>query len=201
MFMVGLTGGIGSGKSTIANLFSEYGISIIDTDLISHQIIQPDGPAYQTVIDHFGQDILSADNTINRKRLGEIVFSSDKQKKILESILHPLIWVIVKQQVSDSKSPYCIIVVPLLFEGQHQNRFSSILVVDIPVEEQIKRVLNRDNRTRDEVMNIINKQTSRSERLELADEVINNIEAVNILGSKIKILHEKYLSQAENLTQ
>lgn len=199
MFRVGLTGGIGCGKSTIAKLFSEYGVNIIDTDLIARQLIQPDGPAYQSVIDKFGNDIVNKDKTIDRKKLSAIIFNSNEQKKILENILHPLIWIIVEQQVAEIKSPYCIIMVPLLFEGQHKDRFHTTLVVDIPVEEQIKRVLKRDDRTESEIISIINNQISRSERLKLADDIIDNSVPVDKIKPNIRLLNKKYNLLANNI--
>lgn len=199
MFRVGLTGGIGSGKSTIANLFAEHGVPVIDTDIIAHQIMMPDGPAYQSVIDNFGYDCLSADQTIDRKKLASIVFNSKEQKQQLESILHPLIWLIAEQKINDCNFPYCIIVVPLLFEGSHQARFNSILVVDCSEEEQIRRVIARDNRTKEEVSAIMNNQIKRSERLSLANNIISNSDTSDNLQTDVDELHQKYLKLSQEL--
>lgn len=193
MFRVGLTGGIGSGKSTVAKLFSEHGVPVIDTDVIAHQIMMPDGPAYQAVLEKFGYDYLLPDQTIDRKKLGSIVFSSNEQKQQLENILHPLIWLIAEQEINECDYPYCIIVVPLLFEGSHQKRFNSTLVVDCAEEEQIKRVRIRDSRTKEEILAIMKNQIPRSERIRLADDVIYNSDTTDHLKTDIDTLHQKYI--------
>lgn len=197
MYRVGLTGGIGSGKSTVANIFSELGICVIDTDLIAHQIMSSDGPAYQPVIEQFGSEILNKDHSINRKKLASIVFNSAQEKQKLESILHPLIWLIVEQQVQQCHTPYCIVVVPLLFEGQNESRFDSVLVIDSPEEMQIQRVLERDKRSIDEIHRIMDNQLSRDERLKKADKIITNDSDPDKLTLDIKALHKEYLLLAQ----
>jgi len=197
MLRVGLTGGIGCGKSTVANLFSELGVPVIDTDIIAHQIMMPDGPAYQSVLDKFGYDCLSADQTIDRKKLASIVFKSKEQKQQLENILHPLIWLIAEQQINDTNYPYCVVVVPLLFEGSHQTRFNSTLVVDCAEEEQIKRVSIRDSRTKAEISAIMKNQIQRSERLSLADDIIYNLDTTDSLQTDIDTLHQKYIKLSQ----
>ena len=200
MFRVGLTGGIGSGKTTIANLFSKQGISIIDTDLISHQITQPDGPAYQAIIDTFGDEIVHTDGSINRKKLASIVFSSEEKKKQLEKLLHPLIWIIAEQQAQASQSPYCIIVVPLLFEGNNQSRFNTTLVISCSEQQQIERVKQRDNRNTQAIKAIINQQMPDKEKVKLADNVINNSNDISLLESEVEKLHNQYLTEAVKFT-
>mgnify|MGYP003944176771 CR=1 FL=1 len=199
MYRVGLTGGIGSGKTTVARLFEKHGIPVIDTDQIAHQIMLPEGPAYQAIIEQFGDDILDSQLHIDRKKLAAIVFNSDEQKKKLEAILHPLIWLIVEQQVQGLNSPYCIIVVPLLIEGQHQKRFNSIIVVDVAEEDQLERVTKRDGRKRDETLSIINSQASRQQRLKYADHVICNDKSIEDLTAIVRSLHENYLEQSDSI--
>jgi len=196
MLRVGLTGGIGSGKSTVANLFKQLGVSVIDTDEIAHQISSPDGPAYPAIVEQFGADILSADNTINRKKLAGIVFNTKKRKQQLEAILHPLIWLIVEQQAQEASSPYCIIVVPLLIEGQHQKRFNNILVIDSDESLQIDRATSRDNRSEEDIQAIINNQVSREQRLASADHIIINNDNLSTLNAEVQKLHEEFLLQA-----
>jgi len=193
MFRVGLTGGIGSGKSTVTKLFAEHGTPIIDTDLIAHQIVMPEGPAYQSVIEAFGHEILLSDFTINRKKLASVIFNSKEKKQKLESILHPLIWLITEQQINACDYPYCIIAVPLLFEGSHQARFNKTLVIDCTEEEQIERIVIRDNRSHDEIIAILKNQISRTERLNLADDIIINSGSLNNLKSEVDKLHQKYI--------
>lgn len=197
MFRVGLTGGIGSGKSTVADLFANLGVSIIDTDIIAHQITQPDGPAYQAIINTFGDDILCIDNTIDRRKLASIIFHSKDKKKQLEALLHPLIWIIVEQQTSAIQSPYAIVVVPLLFEGKHQSRFHSTLVVNCTEEMQISRVKQRDHqRNTSDIKAIINNQINSEDRIKLADQIINNIDNLELLKLEVKRLHNYYLDKA-----
>ncbi len=191
-----MTGGIGSGKSTVADLFKQLGISVIDTDDIAHQISSPDGPAYPAIVEQFGADILSADQTINRKKLASIVFNDKVRKQQLEAILHPLIWLIVEQQAQEASSPYCIIVVPLLIEGQHQKRFNSILVIDSDESLQIDRVISRDNRNEKDIQVIINNQASREQRLASADYIIVNNDNLSTLTTDVQKQHEEFLLQA-----
>lgn len=201
MYRVGLTGGIGSGKSTVAGLFNELGVSIIDTDVIAHQITQPDGPAYQAIINAFGEDIVCSDKSIDRKKLADIIFYSKDKKYQLENLLHPLIWIIVEQQITSSETPYSIIVVPLLFEGKHQSRFHSTLTVYCSKENQILRVKDRDqHRSGDDIQAIMDNQISTKEKIQLADDALNNTDSLNILALEVKKLHEKYLIAAANLT-
>lgn len=196
MFRVGLTGGIGSGKSTVANMFKQLGVSVIDTDEIAHQISLPDGPAYPAIVEQFGADILSANQTINRKKLAGVVFSDKEKKQQLEAILHPLIWLIVEQQAQEASSPYCIIVVPLLIEGQHQKRFNSILAIDSDESLQIDRVASRDSRSKGDIQAIINNQASREQRLASADYIIVNNDNLSTLSKEVHKLHEEFLLQA-----
>ena len=197
MYRVGLTGGIGSGKSTVADLFKLLGISVIDTDLIAHEISLPDGPAYQSIIEQFGSDILNDDRTINRHKLARVIFSDKEKKQQLEATLHPLIWLIVEQQVQEASSAYCIIVVPLLVEGQHQKRFNSILVVDSDENQQIERVIDRDSRSKEDIQAIINNQVSREQRLAAANHVIDNNKDLDSLKTEVMKLHEIFLRQAK----
>ena len=199
MFRVGLTGGIGSGKSTVAALFENLGTPIIDTDLIAHQITQPDGPAYQAIINTFGSGIISDDSTINRKELANIVFHSEEKKRQLEELLHPLIWIIVEQQVLSCDFEYCIVVVPLLFEGNHQSRFNSTLLVSCSEDEQISRVKQRDQRSSDDIKAIISNQTNNEKKISLADTVIHNSGSLELLESEVKKLHKMYLNKANEL--
>jgi len=200
MYRVGLTGGIGSGKTTVANLFSKHNITVIDTDLISHQITQPDGPAYQAIINAFGDEITDTDGSIDRKKLATIVFSSTEKKKQLEELLHPLIWIIAEQQAQTSQSPYCIIVVPLLFEGKHQSRFNTTLVINCTEQQQIDRVKQRDTRDSETIKAIINQQMPASEKIQLADNVIHNNGDIMLLEAEVEKLHNQYLTEAVKFT-
>lgn len=200
MYRVGLTGGIGSGKSTVAELFSKLGVNIIDTDVISHQITQADGPAYQAIINLFGDDIIRGDNTIDRKKLANIIFHSKDKKQQLEHLLHPLIWIIVEQQISLNDSPYSIVVVPLLFEGKHQSRFHETLLIHCPEEIQIDRVKQRDqHRSKNDIKAIIENQISTEEKIKSADRLINNTGSLEMLTEQVEKLHKEYQDQASKV--
>jgi len=200
VYRVGLTGGIGSGKTTVADLFSRHNITIIDTDVISHQITQQDGPAYQAIINTFGDEIVQNDGSIDRKKLATIVFSSAEKKKQLEDLLHPLIWIIAEQQAQASQSPYCIIVVPLLFEGKHQSRFNTTLAINCTEQQQIDRVKQRDEREIETIKAIIAQQMPANKKIELADNVINNNGDIKLLESEVEKLHNQYLTESVKFT-
>jgi dephospho-CoA kinase len=145
MFKVGLTGGIASGKSTVANLFQIRGINIIDADVISKELVAPDTPCYQAIINLFGQDIVLSDRNLNRKQMREQIFSNPELKTKLESILHPAIQYEIINQSEASSSPYCVVVIPLLFESQMHNLVDRTLTVDIDTDTQLERLMNRDD--------------------------------------------------------
>lgn len=193
MLRIGLTGGIGSGKSTVAEIFSALGVAVIDTDEIAHSLLHPDGAAYEKVVEIFGEQVLTPDQTIDRRKLARIVFNSEDKKKLLESILHPLIWLIVEQKISLINTSYCMIAVPLLIEGKHQHRFDRILVVMTEPDQQIARVIKRDNRSEEEIKAIINNQTSDANRLQAADDVIYNNDSRKNLIKQVEKLHAAYL--------
>ncbi len=193
MITVALTGGIGCGKSTVCNLFAEYNIPVIDTDMIARELVKPGQPALDEIISYFGTDILCSDSSLNRKKLAKEVFSHPKSKQYLESILHPKIRLTVSAQLKQLNSCYVIIAIPLLIETEQHKHYDRVLVVDCDEQRQIKRTLARDNRSLNEVQSIIRSQTSRNQRLAIADEVIDNSDDLNALKKQIKQLHLKYL--------
>ena len=161
MFVVGLTGGIGSGKTTIATLFAEKGIVVIDADQIARDLLQPKSDVFQQVIARFGSDFLLADGLLNRAALRKKIFVSEKDRVWLEQQLHPLIQQEIQRQVAICHSPYCIVVVPLLFEGKLELDFDRVLVVDALEEQQIERTKQRDGSKKEEIISIIKTQISR----------------------------------------
>lgn len=196
MLIVALTGGIGSGKTTVSEIFKSKNIPVIDTDIIAREIVELSKPAYVEVIKVFGQEILNKDQHINRQALRKLIFSSSEKRQQLEDILHPLIWQEVKSQLSLLSSPYCIIVVPLLIEKLPQItevKFNRILVIDAEEEMQIKRCLKRDHSDLQEIKNIIKSQVSRQVRKDAADDIILNTENRASLTEKINNLHQQYL--------
>ncbi|MFZ6801827.1 dephospho-CoA kinase [Undibacterium sp. Di24W] len=197
MFNIGLTGGIGSGKTTVANMFADLGASIIDTDLIAHQLTQTGGIAIPIIADYFGADFINADGTMNRPKMRQLAFSDVAAKKQLENILHPLIREQCEAQAKAASGVYPIFVVPLLIEsGDWSARVKRILVVDCDQETQITRVMQRNHFERTQVLSILSAQASRDERLAHADDIINSMADLSQVRSEVEILHKKYLNFA-----
>lgn len=210
MLVIALTGGIGSGKSTVSEIFKSKNIPIIDTDLIARQIVEQGKPAYKEIIKEFGEEVLSKDKKLNRQKLRQIIFSSDIDRLRLENILHPLIWDDVKAQLalvttsSLSIPPYCIVVVPLLFENLSKTipvNFNRILVIDTDEELQIARTNKRDGCDDSIIKNIIKSQVSRQTRIDAADDIILNTGNLNYLDEKIKNLHKQYHDLSKKLSK
>lgn len=196
MFVVALTGGIGSGKTTVSNIFKSKNIPIIDTDIISRQVVEKGNPAYTKIIKLFGEEILDNDKNINRSKLRQLIFSSSEKRLQLEALLHPIIWQEVISQLESLSSAYCIVVVPLLFETTSEEKklhFDRIATVDITPEMQIKRVRERDDIDEKTINNIINSQVSRQTRLNAADDIISNTGNFDQLNKEVNKLHLQYL--------
>lgn len=194
MLIIGLTGGIGCGKTTITDIFKSLGTPIVDADEIAHQLVQPHKEALTSIVKTFGEDILNTDHTLDRNKLRQIIHTDPSQKKILENILHPLIYKEMQQQISTYDFPYGILSIPLLLETKHQNSVDRILVVDCQEQEQINRVMQRDDLSANEVQQIMQNQCSRSERLQYADDVIENTQGISSLKKRVQQLHAQYLS-------
>lgn len=193
--VVGLTGGIGCGKSTAAQCFAALGARVIDTDRIAHQLTALGQPALDAICREFGGEVLNVDGTLNRFKLGRIVFSNARAKQKLEAILHPLIQAEVQRLLhTDAGAPYQILVVPLLLEtGDYKEMVSRILIIDCEEDMQRERTMARSGLSRDEVEAIINHQITRGERLQSADDVITNTADLQHLRSQVLQHHEKYL--------
>ncbi len=190
---IALTGGIGSGKSTVSAMFQKHGVPIIDTDIIAREIVKPETVCLDSIITEFGIDILNNDNTLNRDKLRHIIFSDELAKKILEDILHPVIYKEIENQISNIDYPYCIIVIPLLIETNAMERFDRILVIKTSKILQIERVTNRDDASTQIIEKMINSQTSDNLRLKYADDVIDNDVKIEELNNKVHKLHNKFL--------
>ena len=193
MLVIGLTGGIGSGKSAVCHLFEKLGVPIVDADVISHELTQPDQPAVQKIIDEFGSDVLDASGALDRAKLRQIVFSDPKKRFELESILHPLVLVEIHTRIQAMDSPYCIVCIPLLLETEMTENIDRILVVDSPEALQISRTQARDNLSPDEIKQIMSAQASRAERLKAANDVIINDSDMANLEKQVTVLHKTYL--------
>jgi dephospho-CoA kinase len=194
---VALTGGIASGKSTVADLFSEYGVPIIDTDVIARQLVRPGEPALEEIRATFGDEVFDADGGLDRKSMREIVFSDPQRRKQLESILHPKIREAVVAQSESVNGPYQIIAVPLLVGSPIQEFIDRVLVVDCDEDTQLNRLLARDAESEDQARRILAAQASRQDRLAIADDVILNDEELTDTRGQVDALHSKYLILAD----
>lgn len=197
MLVIGVTGGIGSGKTAATDRFHALGITVVDADLASRIIVEPGRPALQAIADHFGPGVIAADGTLDRRALREIVFTNSDERKWLERLTHPLIAQEILQQIQASRSPYTILASPLLLESGQSRMTQRVLVIDVPEELQISRTANRDNTTVEGVKAIIAAQMKRQDRLAKADDVIVNDKSLSDLYAAIDTLHEQYLALAE----
>jgi dephospho-CoA kinase len=190
-YAVGLTGGIGSGKSTVAQLFAELGARIVDTDLISHQLTRPGGAAIPLIRQAFGPEFIDDQGALDRARMRELIFADSVAKQRLEGILHPLILAQSREQASSpTDAPYTLIIVPLLFEsGRYREWLHRVIVVDCPEELQIERTVRRSGLGIPEVRAIMAQQLERARRLELADDVIRNDGDLDALRTQVGKLH------------
>ena len=196
IFTVVLTGGIASGKSTATRHFAELGVPVIDTDEIAHRLVEPGEPALESIIRIFGNDFLLPEGGLNRALMREAIFSNPKAKLKLEAILHPAIHNEVGRILRQLDSPYCLLVIPLFTESKSYDWVDRVLLVDIPEEIQVKRVMSRDDISEDLARAIIESQASREQRLLVADDVIDNQHAPDHLKVQVKKLHSEYLRLA-----
>ena len=199
-FKIGLTGGIASGKSTVANLFSDLGVEILDADDIAHSITSKQGSAYDKIVKHFGKDVLRQDNELDRKKLRTIIFNNSELRKDLEQIIHPEVHSIINKQTFESQEPYQIIVIPLLIETGYQDFVDRVLIIDCSLETQLARLMNRDDEKLESASKIVANQIERKERLKFADDIIENEKntSVSVLKKKVQQLHNTYLELSEN---
>jgi len=195
MVVVGLTGGIGSGKSTVARLFGNLGVHWVDADDVAREVVEPGTPALARIAEHFGTEILLSDGGLDRARLRQIVFNDPSERAWLESLLHPIIRdeLIRQLRPADYGLPYTLLVSPLLLETDQHNLVDRIVVVDVPVSVQIERTIARDDNPRDQVERIIAAQIPREKRLERADDVIDNDRPMNDVERQVLDLHNRFL--------
>jgi dephospho-CoA kinase len=196
MLRIGLTGGIGSGKSTIAALFAAQGVPVIDADVIAHRLTLPGTSSTVQILQEFGPEIGDANGGIDRQRLAQRIFSDRKERARLEGILHPLILAEMQHQQETLDAPYCLLVIPLLFETGQEDQVDRVLVVDVDEGTQIARVAARDGRSEAEIRAILSSQTGREQRLKMADDSITNTGDLAELKAKVETLHRKYLALA-----
>lgn len=196
---IGLTGGIASGKSTVADFFSELGVSIVDTDVIAREVVAPGRPALDEIREQFGDEIIAENGSLNRSRLREIIFADEAMRTALQGILHPRIRHASFGQADQASGPYVIIVVPLLYESPMKQAMDRILVVDCDTEMQLTRLQNRDNETEEQARRMIAAQASRKERLSIADDVISTAGSLAETRATVDALHRIYLGLADAL--
>ena len=195
-YTVALTGGIGSGKSTVADAFSCLGINVIDADILARQVVEPGTPALAAITEHFGHHILTPEGALNRRELRERIFANPEEKAWLNALLHPLIQQETQRQLRQATSPYALWVVPLLLENKLYERADRVLVVDVSRETQLLRTMQRDNVSREHAENILAAQATREARLAVADDVINNNGTPDAIASDVARLHAHYLELA-----
>ncbi len=198
MFKIALTGGIGSGKSTVCKLFTQLNVPVIDTDIIARELVKSGEPCLLKISDYFGADILLSDGSLNRKTLAARIFNNDKERLYLESILHPEIRQVIQRKTLQLNSCYVIIAIPLLIETNQLSEYDRILLIDCNEQQQIERTITRDKRSVCEVKSIMNSQATRQQRIAAADDIIDNSKDTANLKRQIKQLHTKYTKLCNN---
>lgn len=197
MYVVAITGGIGSGKTTVANQFAALGIEVVDADLIAREVVAPGTPALAAITSHFGPEILTEQGLLDRRVLRERIFSDPAAKSWLNALLHPIIRSEMLRQCAAVSSPYCLLVVPLLVENRLTELADRVLVIDVDEATQIERTCRRDGVSREQAQAILASQANRSERLAMADDVLDNQSGTTeTIRARILALHETYLAFA-----
>ncbi len=196
MYIVGLTGGIGSGKSAASEYFEQLGIRVVDADIVARQVVSKGSPALDSIRQHFGEDILTPEDELNRARLRQIIFSQTEEKQWLEQLLHPLIRQQIERLLHTACGDYAILTSPLLIESKQLELTQRLVVVDVPTELQRQRACQRDNNSRQQIEAIMAAQLPRQERLALADDIIDNSGSLATLHQQISQLHHQYLQLA-----
>ena len=193
-WILGLTGGIGSGKSAVAQHFIDLGVHLVDADHAARWVVEPGRPALATIVERFGAQVLQADGTLDRTALRHLVFQDEQQRRWLEGLLHPLIFQEINQHLARAESPYAILVSPLLVESGQHRMTQRVLVVDAPEHLQLQRSMARDSSSEEQIRAILKAQTSREERLRHADDVLVNDRDLAWLQSEVERLHHFYLT-------
>lgn len=199
MLVVGVTGGIGSGKTAATDRFQALGITVVDADLASRVVVEPGRPALKAIEEHFGKEVIADDGTLNRRALRDIVFANPEERKWLERLTHPLIAQEIVSQIQASQSPYTILASPLLLESGQSRMAQRVLVIDVPEDVQIARTATRDKTDANSVKAIIAAQMKRADRLAKADDVIVNDRSLEDLHQAVDALHQRYLEMAKSL--
>ncbi|MGP1958866.1 MAG: dephospho-CoA kinase [Arsenophonus sp. NC-CH8-MAG3] len=200
-YIIAITGGIGSGKSTVSDKFASLGVPIIDVDVISRQIVMPNSYSLNMIREYFGSIILNNDGSLNRTKLRKKIFSNSKEKNWLNNLLHPLIHQETQRQLTLVNYPYVVWVIPLLIENNLEHLANRVLIIDATPKEQINRIIKRDRINQQEAKNILSNQVSQRRRLQKANDIINNHDNNLTLNKTVIKLHQKYLQLAMNISQ
>lgn len=198
---VALTGGIASGKSTVAALFSQLGVPVIDTDVIAREVVEPGEPALAQVVEAFGTDVLGEDGRIDRRRMRDRIFADPQARRTLESILHPAIRAEMERQSREADGDYQLLVIPLLVEGGRRDHVDRVLVVDVDPQVQMARLTRRDDVSLESAQSALRAQASREARLAMADDVIVNSGSIDELRDRVRQLHQAYLDLARRVVR
>lgn len=193
MFIVGLTGGIGSGKTAASDMFQDLGVAIVDADVVAREVVEPGQPALNAIVEHFGHEVMTDDQRLDRAMLRQRIFENSAEKKWLESLLHPIIREEIKRQLLACTSPYAILVSPLLFETNQHLLVNRTLLIDVPKEIQLNRASNRDRNSIEQIQKIIDSQLPREVKRERADDIIVNDLSLDDLKQKVVQQHAQYL--------
>lgn len=196
MLIIGLTGGIGSGKTAASDIFASLGVNVVDADIVAREVVDPGRPALSEIAMHFGKDILLDNGHLDRAQLRSIIFSQASEKEWLENLLHPLIRQEIKTQLAQSTSQYAILVSPLLLETDQSQIVDRILLIDVPPNIQIERATQRDNNSSQQIQKIINSQLPRDAKISKSDDVICNDQSLIELKNKVIDQHAFYLELA-----
>lgn len=195
-WVLGLTGGIGCGKTAVSNMLEALDICVVDADIIARQVVEPGSEGLKAIVAHFGADILLADGNLNRSALRELVFSNNEHKNWLNTLLHPLIRQQIITDLNNATSPYVVLVAPLLFENSLDKYCNRTLLIDVPKNVQIERTVKRDNISLEQVNSIIAAQMSREQKQQQADDILNNDRSLTLVKHDLIALHKGYLKLA-----
>lgn len=194
--VIGITGGIGSGKTAVSDRFKALGVTVVDADVAARAVVEPGRPALAAIAEHFGDEVIHPDGSLDRAELRRKVFADPEERRWLEKLTHPLINEYLREELDKAESPYAILVSPLLAETGQSRFCHRVLVVDVPEEVQIQRTMARDDNDEAQVRRIIKAQASREERLALADDVIVNDRGLEALDEEVARLHQIYMEMA-----
>jgi dephospho-CoA kinase len=197
-FIVGLTGGIGSGKTTVATMFANLAVDLIDADIVARAVVEPNSKALQQISAHFGEDYLTENGALNRAKLRQKIFSNTSAKQWLDNLLHPLIRQQLLTQLTAAKSQYCLLIAPLLIENKLTNYVNRTLVIDVDEQQQLSRTMTRDHNTKAQIQNIMASQLSRQQRLSAADDIIDNSSSdLAKINAQVEHFHQFYLKLSQ----